>query len=110
MAKRAIINIVEKYINAVSEKYLVERIFLFGSFAKKGGEEHSDIDIAFVFPAIPDYFKLQVDLMRLRRKIDLRIEPHLFSDNDFNENDPLVAEIMNTGIELSPRGKRVQKV
>jgi hypothetical protein len=38
--------------------------------------------------------------MKLRRKVDLRIEPHPFDYSDFNRNDPMVDEILKYGITL----------
>ena len=47
-----------------------------------------------------NFFEMQMELFRRRRKIDLRIEPHPFDADDFSENNPVAAEIMNTGIEI----------
>jgi hypothetical protein len=41
-----------------------------------------------------------MELFRRRRGIDLRIEPHPFDEDDFSDNNPVAAEIMNTGIEV----------
>jgi hypothetical protein len=38
--------------------------------------------------------------MRLRRKIDSRIEPHPFRVRDFNLSDPIAYEIMKYGKEI----------
>ncbi len=38
--------------------------------------------------------------MRLRRKIDLRIEPHPIKEQDFNSMNPFAYEIAKTGIEI----------
>jgi hypothetical protein len=38
--------------------------------------------------------------MRLRRKIDLRIEPHTISEKDFNDLNPFAYEVRRTGIEI----------
>jgi hypothetical protein len=38
--------------------------------------------------------------MRLRREIDLRIEPHPILEEDFNIQNPLAYEIKRTGIEI----------
>jgi hypothetical protein len=38
--------------------------------------------------------------MKLRRKIDTRIEPHPFKVEDFNESHPFAFEILKTGIEV----------
>ena len=62
----------------------------------------SDIDIAI----ISDDFKEDLadellNLMRLRRNIDLRIEPHLIKTEEFRENEtPFIDEVIKTGIEL----------
>ena len=32
-----------------------------------------------------------------------RIEPHPISNNDFTPNNPFVAEILKTGIEIEPQ-------
>jgi len=39
--------------------------------------------------------------MRLRRKIDLRIEPHPIKEQDFNVVNPFAFEIEKTGIEIT---------
>jgi hypothetical protein len=38
--------------------------------------------------------------MRLRRKVDSRIEPHPFKMEDFNVSDPMVYEIVTYGQEI----------
>jgi len=47
-----------------------------------------------------DFFEVQMELFRRRRRIDLRNEPHPFDAADFSENNPVAAEILNTGIEV----------
>ena len=39
-------------------------------------------------------------LMKMRRKIDSRIEPRPFKTSDFNISNPLAREIMNTGVKV----------
>lgn len=41
-----------------------------------------------------------MDLMKLRRKFDTRIEPHPFDESDFKHSDPFANEILNTGIQI----------
>lgn len=45
--------------------------------------------------------EMQLELMRLRRKIDSRIEPHPFRENEFNLSNPLVSEIIKYGKDLN---------
>ena len=45
-----------------------------------------------------DFFEIQMELFRGRRKIDLRIKPHPFDEEDYSKNN--LVEIMNSGIEI----------
>lgn len=98
-----IANIVEKYIAIVKENYNVVAIILFGSYAKGIEHEDSDIDIAVITDDIKtDKFDEEVKLTLLRRKIDNRIEPHIISINDYeNDETPFVVEVKNTGIKVA---------
>ncbi len=56
---------------------------LFGSYVNGKPREDSDIDIAFFVDNIgenKDYFSLLIQLNKLTRKVDSRIEPHIFED------------------------------
>ncbi len=101
MAQKRIIKIAEKYVEILRlGNYPIERVFLFGSYAKNKPRKDSDIDIAVVLNLKKNTFDLEVELARLRRNIDLRIEPHAFITKDFNEENPLAYEILKTGIRL----------
>ena len=95
--------IIADYIKLVKEKYPdFENAYVFGSFAKDNTTLDSDIDIALIFKNLEDNhrFDIQVQLMILASQIDTRIEPHPISHNDFYSENPFVAEIKKTGIEL----------
>ena len=77
-----------------------QKIILFGSYAKGCPREDSDIDIAIVFSDYNNRMERQAELMKLTRKIDTRIEPHPFRENEFNLTNPFVNEIMNNGVEV----------
>ncbi len=101
MDKSAIINIITAYLKAIPrDKYELSKAYLFGSFARNNQHEESDIDLALVIKNLPDPFSAQVELMKLRRKFDLRIEPHPFQESDFSLQDPLVFEIVKYGQEI----------
>ena len=100
MVTESAVNIAKKYLSSLPAELGVERAYIFGSYAKGTQREESDIDIAVVFGHMDDFFEMQMELFRRRRKIDLRIEPHPFDADDFSENNPVAAEIMNTGIEI----------
>jgi hypothetical protein len=42
-----------------------------------------------------------MQLIRLRRDIDLRIEPHPILEGDFNKQNPFAFEIEMTGMKLT---------
>ncbi len=100
MDKRDVIEIAEKYARAVKSKYGFVRIILFGSYAKGNYNEDSDIDIAVILKDYSNLIDTQVDLMRLRRKIDSRIEPHPFKEKDFDRTNPMVDEILKHGEDI----------
>jgi uncharacterized protein len=100
MDKRDAIIIAEKYAHAVKSKYDFVKIILFGSYAKGTQNEDSDIDIAVILKDYNNLIDIQVDLMRLRRKIDSRIEPHPFREKDFEITNPVVNEILKYGQDI----------
>ncbi|MDD4972344.1 MAG: nucleotidyltransferase domain-containing protein [Paludibacter sp.] len=100
MFNRKIIETAERFAKQIPHNLKVKKTYLFGSYAKGTESEESDIDIAIVLGNMPDFYETQMQLMRIRRKIDLRIEPHPISENDFNDLNPFAFEIKNTGIEI----------
>jgi len=101
MDKREAIKIAKRYVSNLMKKYNIERVYLYGSFAKGTNHTDSDIDLAIVLCSVSDIIDVQIDLMQMRTDEDLLIEPHPFRKEDFNINNPIVAEILNNGIELS---------
>ena len=101
---RKIMDIVNQYVKVILENYNVKAIILFGSYAKGTNNEDSDIDIAVITDDIKcnDVFDEQLNLKKLRRNIDYRIEPHLIEVADYdNMETPFVQEVINTGIKVA---------
>lgn len=96
---RLIHEIIREYTQRLVEKNIgVWRIYLYGSHAKGAARPDSDIDLAvFLDTDEIDGFREDVELMRLRWDIDLRIEPHAFARTDFDETNPYIREIIETG-------------
>ena len=101
MDKKEAVKIAQKYISNFMEKYNIEQVFLYGSFAKGTNHSDSDIDLAIVLPYISDIIDVQIDLMQMRTDENLSIEPHPFRKEDFNINNPIAAEILRHGIEIT---------
>lgn len=100
MDKADVFYIAQRYAEAVKADYDIIRIILFGSYAKGNYNDDSDIDIAVVFKDYSNLIDMQLELMRLRRKIDSRIEPHPFRESEFELSNPIVSEIIKYGQEI----------
>jgi len=101
MVSRSILNTAKKYVHSIPADMGVKKAYLFGSFAKGREREGSDIDIALIFDHMPDFFETQLRLMKLRRGLDMRIEPHPMLDEEFlNGINPFAKEIEQTGLEI----------
>ncbi len=94
-------SIAHEFAKLIKEEMSIKNVYLYGSFVKGTSTEDSDIDIAvvgddFLGDPIEDTFML----MRIRRKVDNRIEPHPFKSSEFDKSDPFVKEILSTGIKI----------
>ena len=100
---KIIMQIVQKYVEIIRQNYNVESIILFGSYAKGTQHEDRDIDIAIITDDIEnDIFDEEVNLMKLRRGIDYRLEPHIIRIEDYKKiSTPFIQEIINTGIKVA---------
>ena len=100
--KRVILGKIKEYVAVRRENGVkVWRLYLFGSYASGAAAAHSDIDLAvFLNKADIDGFREDLKLMRLRRKVDLRIEPHAFARTDFKQPDPFIKEIVAKGVRI----------
>lgn len=101
--KRSVVKIIRAYITVLQENGIgVRDIYLFGSYATGKFTEESDIDLAvFLDQEGIDSFQEDLKLMRLRRKVDLRIEPHSFARTDLLKPDPFVKDILLTGKRIT---------
>jgi predicted nucleotidyltransferase len=110
MAKREtslekIIGHIQSYLEVLEkEKLPIERVFLFGSYAKKKARRWSDIDVCIISPKFRDRCYAIDYLWKRRRDEDVEhgIEPVGFHPKDFIDEDPLAWEIKTTGIEIRP--------
>ena len=96
-----ILDIVKEYVQEISKYYKVQEVYLFGSYAKGTNNEDSDIDVAIIINSNENTFDLLVELMMYTEDIDLRIEPHPIKVKDFEEGNPFVQEILETGLKVA---------
>lgn len=97
--KKTLDRIIKEYLDVLkSNGITVYRAYLFGSHAKRTSYKDSDIDLAiFMNSNKIDNFDEDVRLMRLRRGVDMNIEPRSFSISDYKNPDPFIEEILSTG-------------
>jgi len=95
--KEQIDDIARKYADMVkNEINSVESIYLFGSQVNGNPGQDSDIDIAVISEAFgEDIIEETLKLMRIRRKIDTRIEPH-----PLRKDNPFVNEVIAYGLKI----------
>jgi len=95
-------NTIERYLQALSQHNIpIREAILFGSYAKGNSQEWSDIDIALVSEIFGgDWISDKDKIRKITLSVSSEIEVMPFSPADFDSKNPLVKEILNTGIRL----------
>lgn len=79
----------------------IHSLYVYGSSVNGKFTDDSDIDIAVVADGFTgDLVEDRLMLMKMRRDVDYRIEPHPFMLNEFNESNPLAGEVIRTGTKI----------
>jgi uncharacterized protein len=104
MGKEEAIRVIKEFVKAVKRKGItIDRVILYGSYAKGNVRPDSDIDVAVISK---DFGKDRVEegmvLFRIAGKIDPRLEPVPFSTKMYEDDTwiPLIHEIREKGEEL----------
>ncbi|MDR1038719.1 MAG: nucleotidyltransferase domain-containing protein [Deltaproteobacteria bacterium] len=81
---------------------VIERVFLFGSYAKGTADKLSDVDIAVFIGDSMSRRRHEVGfrLMGLTHDFDISIEPLVFPSSEIARGNNFVREILRTGIEI----------
>ena len=99
--------IIQHYIADVKRAMRIDKVYLYGSYAKGTQGENSDVDICFFSHAFEDRHSLDIltELFFLKIKYDkdILIEPNAFPTSDLNGDNPFVKEILRTGNEIIVR-------
>lgn len=94
--------IIHHFLEMIKKDITVDQAYLFGSYAKGTSNENSDIDLAVVskdFDGIRFFDRKR--LAKYLIKANFVIELHPFKTEDFTTDDPLVAEILKTGLRVN---------
>lgn len=96
-AKQLVYKKISAYIKKLrAENVKIWRLYLYGSYTNNTYNDDSDIDLAIFWDKDKlDGFDEDVRLMKLRRDIDLRIEPHSFAKSDFDETNPFIKAVLD---------------
>ncbi len=102
MAPEKILSHAKRFIEPLRQQGMpVEAAYLFGSWARGGATEWSDIDLAIVSPAFEGtkfYDRRKLD--RAVVAVNTAIEAHPYRPQDFTASNPFVREIIQTGIRI----------
>lgn len=100
MDKTEAIEKVRKYRLLLKKYFDLDKVYLFGSYAKETNREDSDLDVAIIVNNLEgDYFYITPLIWRLRRQIDDRIEPIIIEKG--NDRGGFIEEIQRYGIEIT---------
>ncbi|MGD9826819.1 nucleotidyltransferase domain-containing protein [Desulfobacter sp.] len=97
-----IVKYVKDYIKILDKNgFTIQQAILFGSFVRGNFNEFSDIDIALVSDKFEGIrFNDRNRIRKYKFDVSADIEPIPFTLADFTESDPLVKEILETGIRI----------
>ena len=95
-----ILKVAHAYLAALrGGRVAFDAAYLFGSHAEGRAHEHSDIDIALVMQEEGVRFLREVELVKYRRGVDTRIEPHIFTAEELDS--PYSPDIKRRGLRLA---------
>jgi predicted nucleotidyltransferase len=99
--REKIVQIAKEYASLLESKLNIKNIYVYGSYINGNYTEDSDIDIAVVADDFSgDPVEDTFILMKIRRKVDLRIEPRPFNSRDFTKDNPLAHKIIENGLKI----------
>ena len=105
LTQKTAIEKVRRFVHLLNDSGLnLQRVVLYGSYAKNTQHKWSDIDVALVadnFKGI-GYYDFDLFGKILIQKPFCIIQPRTYKTGDFSpERDPFVEEILKDGIEIS---------
>lgn len=96
-------NAVREYILDLSKEIPVQKVVLFGSYAKGNFTKDSDVDLAIFsdyFEGTPRIDGIKFLLSRARKYAKLDFQPIPFTYRDYVERDGFAGEVVRGGVEI----------
>jgi len=104
LTQQTVIGLIKKLAEEIKLSGLhLKKVVLYGSYAKNTQHEDSDIDVAFVADEFTNigFEDVKLFVQQLVKYPTLNISPRTYNTRDFYvDRDPLVEEIIKTGIEI----------
>ena len=99
----AVMQASKRYADDVRHTMPVDRVILFGSYAKGTADKCSDVDICFFLENYGGKRRVDIigDLLRLTRGYKEGFEPIAFPTSEIYNDNPFVKEILRTGKEIA---------
>ena len=101
LTQHTALNLAQRFATELQHLNLrLQKVIVFGSYARNEQREESDIDVALVSEDFTGAAPIDVRPMAhlLARSPFFYIEPHTFSPAQFTDRNPFVQEILRTGI------------
>jgi len=97
-----ILRVTSEYIGKVKKQIPVEKVILFGSYAKGTSTVDSDVDIAVFSSAFENMSRVDGLTFLLTQALGYKIDiqPQPYTMKDYTEHTGLVDEILKTGVEI----------
>lgn len=109
MDRNEIVEKVKEYANKLIDKFSIKYLILYGSYANGTARKDSDIDVGVIVESLEgDFLEAEIELFRLRRSIDERIEPVLLISNE--DKSGFIKQITDKGIIIHPSRPPMEKV
>jgi predicted nucleotidyltransferase len=98
----AVTTAARQYADVVRRAMPVDKIVLFGSYAKKTANRQSDVDICVFLPTFGERRRADIigDLLKLTHESSAFIEPIAFPTSEIERGNPFVNEVLSNGIEI----------
>jgi len=105
MAKKEIVILIKELLKCLLQEGIpIEKVYLYGSYARGEENEESDIDVLLVSEAFDKNDDRTVGkTWRISRSIDTRIEPYTVGKKRFinDELSPLLQVVKEEGLEIA---------
>jgi predicted nucleotidyltransferase len=89
------------FLHKIIDRFEVDQIILFGSFARGDFHENSDVDLIIVGDFKEDFFSRIGKILEIA-PLDLDIEPFIYTRDEFNkmkkDENPFILKALSEGI------------